>query len=78
MRTRQAGDVISPRGFPGTKKLQDYFVDRKIDRDVRDKLPLLCLGNQVLWIPGIEINERFRAAEDTKEILLIEIQEVMC
>ncbi len=75
MRTRQPGDVISPKGFSGTKKLQNYFVDRKIDRDLRDKLPLLCLGNQVLWIPGYEINEKFRATESTERILIIEMKE---
>ena len=75
MRTRQPGDVISPKGFSGTKKLQNYFVDRKIDRDLRDKLPLLCLGNQVLWIPGYEINEKFRADENTERLLIIETKE---
>ncbi|MBQ3390494.1 MAG: tRNA lysidine(34) synthetase TilS [Firmicutes bacterium] len=75
LRTRQPGDVISPKGFSGTKKLQNYFVDRKIDRDLRDKLPLLCLGQQVLWIPGYEINEKFRAAASSKRILLVELEE---
>ena len=75
MRTRQPGDVISPKGFSGTKKLQNYFVDRKIDRDLRDKLPLLCLGNQVLWIPGYEINEKFRVNENTERLLIIETKE---
>ncbi|MBQ1301983.1 MAG: tRNA lysidine(34) synthetase TilS [Firmicutes bacterium] len=75
MRTRRPGDVISPKGFSGTKKLQNYFVDRKIDRDLRDKLPLLCLGNQVLWIPGYEINAKFRVNEGTERILIIETKE---
>ena len=75
MRTRQPGDLISPKGFSGTKKLQNYFVDRKIDRDLRDRLPLLCLGNQVLWIPDHEINEKFRATESTERILIIEMKE---
>ena len=75
MRTRRPGDVISPKGFSGTKKLQNYFVDRKIDRDLRDKLPLLCLGNQVLWIPGYEINEEFRVNENTERLLIIETKE---
>ncbi len=76
MRTRQPGDVISPKGFHGTKKLKNYFIDRKIDRDLRDRLPLLCLGSQVLWIPGMEINEKFRAGDGTERVLEVKLETV--
>ncbi|MCL2190124.1 MAG: hypoxanthine phosphoribosyltransferase [Defluviitaleaceae bacterium] len=45
VRTRQKGDKISR-----TKKLQDYFVNEKVPRHVRDSIALVAAGSQVLWI----------------------------
>ncbi len=50
-RNRRPGDRIAlPRG--GHKKLQDYWIDKKVPREKRDALPLLAVGSRVLWIPG--------------------------
>ena len=53
VRTRRNGDRIRPFGMAGSKALQDYFTDRKIDRAWRDRIPLLCRGNEVLWAAGV-------------------------
>ena len=73
LRYRRAGDVISPKGFRGTKKLKEYFIDRKIDRDLRDRLPLLCVGSQILWIYGYEVNEKFLPEVGTSAVMAAEI-----
>lgn len=52
LRQRQGGDRFAPRGGAGGKKLKEYFIDRKISREERDKIPLLCHGAEVLWICG--------------------------
>jgi tRNA(Ile)-lysidine synthase len=39
IRTRRPGDYIVPFGMTGTKKIQDYFVDEKIKREDRDRVP---------------------------------------
>ncbi|MBQ4340556.1 MAG: tRNA lysidine(34) synthetase TilS [Firmicutes bacterium] len=69
LRYREAGDVITPKGFSGTKKLKDYFIDRKIDKDVRGTLPLLCAGKVVLWIQGHEVNEKYLPDEGCQRLL---------
>lgn len=76
LRFRRAGDVISPKGFKGTKKLKDYFIDRKIDRDLRDSIPLVCVGSTVLWVYGYETNEKFIAKDDTLCMLEMSITSV--
>jgi tRNA(Ile)-lysidine synthase len=53
IRTRRAGDRIRPFGMNGSKKLQDYFTDRKIDEPWRDEIPLLCRGNEVFLAAGV-------------------------
>ena len=47
-RYRRPGDKIRPRGMKGRKKLQDFMVDRKIPRHLRDSLLLLASGNTIL------------------------------
>jgi tRNA(Ile)-lysidine synthase len=51
VRGRRAGDRIAPPGMAGHKKLQDYYVDRKVPRRERDAAPLIGCGGDVLWTP---------------------------
>ena len=53
LRTRRAGDRISPFGSGYGRKLQDYLTDRKIPEPWRDRIPLLCRGNEVLLAAGV-------------------------
>ena len=55
LRTRRDGDRIHPFGAEGEKLLSDYLIDRKVDRPLRDALPLLARGNRVLWVVGLGI-----------------------
>lgn len=73
---REKGDVLQI-GEGRSKKLQDYFVDQKIPRDRRDRIPVLKIGRQVLWVLPAEGRGRyssgFRLDEDTKTVICIEI-----
>ena len=51
LRTREPGDVITLSG--GTKKLAQVLIDRKIPREQRDTLPVLAIGQQVVFV-GLE------------------------
>lgn len=53
VRNRQPGDRIHPFGSNGSRKLQDYLTDRKIPRPFRDRIPLLCRGQEVLLVCGV-------------------------
>ena len=53
IRTRQPGDRIRPFGSSGSRKLQDYLTDRRIPEPFRDRIPLLCRGNEVLLAGGV-------------------------
>lgn len=72
LRTRKPGDYIQPLGMKGTKKLQDYFTDRKISREKRDYIPLVCLGQEVIWVIGGQINENFKVTNLSENILVLE------
>ena len=53
LRLRHPGDRIRPFGAQGSRKLQDYLTDRRVDAPFRDRIPLLCKGNEVLLCAGI-------------------------
>ena len=53
IRTRRPGDRIRPFGSTGSRKLQDYLTDRRIGEPFRDRIPLVCRGNEVLLVCGV-------------------------
>lgn len=56
LRTRAEGDRIAPFGMKGSKSLSDYMTDLKIDRPMRDLIPIIAKGNEVLWVIGYGIS----------------------
>ena len=74
LRLRKPGDRIHPLGAKGTKLLQDYWVDKKIDRPFRDHLPLLCKGEKVIWSIGVGPGEEARVPDDRTEAVLLQYE----
>ena len=69
IRTRERGDYLTINASGGHKKIKDYFIDRKIPREIRDKILLLCMDQEVLWAVGYRIGENWKVDAHTKEIL---------
>lgn len=61
VRTRKPGDRFQPAGMTGRKKLQDLFVDSKVPRHWRDRIPLLECFGEIAWVVGYRIAEWARA-----------------
>ncbi|MFA5528927.1 MAG: tRNA lysidine(34) synthetase TilS, partial [Peptostreptococcales bacterium] len=78
IRNRRMGDYITPSGMKGSKKLKEYFIDEKIPRDIRYRIPLMCTGSEVIWIIGYRTNENYRVREETERILLVELKNQCC
>lgn len=76
LRRRKAGDYIAISA-EHTKKLQNYFVDRKVPKDERDKIDLVAIGHEILWILSNENKGRYsgkyKLCRDTKKVFFIEI-----
>lgn len=53
VRRKRVGDRYHPLGAPGSAKLQDLFVNRKIPVSQRQIWPLVCEPDEkIVWIPG--------------------------
>lgn len=70
LRFHQPGDRIRPLGAPGSKSMQDYWVDKKIPQPFRRYMPLLCLGNQVVWAIGAGPGEEARVTRESEAVLI--------
>lgn len=62
VRNRRPGDRIHPLGASGSRKLKELLIDRRVPRRERDRLPLICVGERIAWVPGVTIDQRFRIA----------------
>ena len=67
LRTRKNGDIIQPFSHKSTIKLKDYFIEKKIPEHMRDDIPLLCDGKEILWAVGVGLSEKLRAELNSKE-----------
>ena len=75
LRNRRPGDRFCPAGMGGrSKKLQDYLVDEKVPRRKRDAVPLLCSGEDILWVVGLRTDERFLPQAEAKRVLVVRVK----
>ncbi|SCY99839.1 tRNA lysidine(34) synthetase TilS [Alkaliphilus peptidifermentans] len=76
VRNRRDGDRFWPLGMNGTKKLKDLFIDYKVERYNRDRIPLLCDEDEIIWVIGYRISDLFKVTKATERILIIEFEQV--
>lgn len=77
LRPRRPGDRFRPLGMEGTKKLQDFFVDSKIPRRERDRIPIIALGDRIVWVAGYRIDDGFKPTPQSRVVLSIQIFPVL-
>ena len=59
-RGRVEGDRYQPLGSPGSSKLSDLLINRKIPAERREALPVVLAGSEILWVPGLPPAEAAR------------------
>ena len=69
LRNFRHGDRLQPLGMAGHKKVKELFIEKKLPLSVRASLPLLVLGDEVIWIPGYGRSEVGKVTSATKAIL---------
>ncbi|WP_294794882.1 tRNA lysidine(34) synthetase TilS [uncultured Fenollaria sp.] len=69
LRNRRSGDRFNPFGMKGSKKIKDYFVDKKVSLDDRSKVLFLMNGDEIAYVVGYDIADKYRASSKTKNYL---------
>ena len=73
MRNFRPGDRVCPLGVKGTQKLKDFFIDHKVPRFERPRVPLLISEEMIAWIVGYRIDERVKITERTRKVLKVKV-----
>ena len=77
VRSRRPGDRMRPAGLGGSKKLQDLFVDRKVNRRDRDAVPVVTdTQGRIVWVAGHAVGEAFRVTAGTKAVIILKLRRI--
>ena len=69
VRKWRKGDYFCPMGMKGKKKLSDFFKDEKYSLLQKENIWLLCSGENIIWLIGKRIDNRYKVTDKTKNIL---------
>lgn len=73
LRKWKAGDVFYPIGLKGKKKLSKYFKDEKYSQIEKENTWLLCSKDQIVWVVGARMDERYKITNTTTKIIKIKL-----
>lgn len=66
------GDRLSPYGFDGTVKVSDFLNSKKIDNRNKGKVLVLTDKEDIIWVIGLRISNKYSINKQSKQILKVE------
>jgi tRNA(Ile)-lysidine synthase len=76
IRKWREGDWFRPLGMRGKKKVSDFMIDEKIPLNLKGRILIVTSGDDIVWVVGHRIDDRFRISDKTKNIFKIEIENI--
>jgi len=74
LRYWQQGDLFQPLGMKGKHQLvSDFFTNKKLSQFEKENIPILTSNNDMCWIAGHRIDERFKITDETTQVLVIQL-----
>lgn len=73
VRGPREGDRVRPLGAPGTRKLKDVLVDRRVPARERARRPLVVCDERIIWVCGLLIAEEAKITGDSKQLVRLSI-----
>ncbi len=70
------GDRMRPMGMRGTRKVHDLFVDRKLPRARRERFPVVTVGGEIAWLPGLARGDCALVTKATEIVLRVQASEI--
>ncbi|MHB8836399.1 MAG: tRNA lysidine(34) synthetase TilS [Candidatus Methylomirabilia bacterium] len=74
IRSRLPGDRLRPLGLAAEKKLKELLIEAKIPARQRNRVPLVCDRDGIVWVAGLRPAERCRVHAGTKQLLVLEFK----
>ncbi len=75
VRNRQEGDRYQPLGSPGRKKLKEIMRAKGIPQRERNRYPVFLSGEEIVWVLGLPVSEKFKVTPHTREVFVISVIE---
>jgi tRNA(Ile)-lysidine synthase len=69
IRLRAGGERLQPDPRRPRRTLKNLFQEAGVPPWERDRLPLLTSGDDVVWVPGLGVDVKYRAAKNASGIL---------
>lgn len=74
LRRTQEGDRFVPLGMQGSQLVSDFLTNLKRNRfEKRDQMVLVDAADEIVWVVGLRINDRFKITPKTTDRLRIEL-----
>lgn len=73
IRRPKEGDFFYPLGMNGKKKLSDFFIDQKFNLLEKENCWILTSGDQIVWVIGYRLDDRFKIDEKSKKMIKISL-----
>ena len=73
LRKWKNGDKFIPFGMRNFKKLSDFFIDEKYSILDKQSQWLLCSGDDIVWIVGKRIDDRYKIETQTKKAYIAKV-----
>ena len=73
LRKWRDGDKFKPFGMRNFKKLSDFFVDEKYSILDKQKQWILCSGDDIVWLVGKRIDDRYKIDTNTKKVYIAKL-----
>ena len=71
LRRWREGDWFVPYGMTGRKKISDHLIDRKVSGPEKERQFVLLSGEDIVWVVGRRIDDRYRLTDQTETVLRI-------
>lgn len=79
LRRRLSGDRFRPLGMDGSSlKLSDLMINSKLPKRARESWPIVCSGNDVIWVPGIRPGHAASLDKNTTEVIQLRLCKEEC
>ena len=69
------GDWFMPLGVNYRQKLSDFFIDHKIPEHIRRHALVLTDGENIIWLIGYRLDQRFKITDGTKKIIKFQVSD---